>query len=95
MKNGRHARAHVTVPCLKAWDKAVDDVDETDQRPKWAGLFHRRKGHYGRYMMRLKIPNGVVTSDQTRYLASVVRSCGGGHRGIPPFSVLVRALVEL
>ena len=32
-------------------------------------------------MMRLKIPNGVVTSDQTRYLASVVRSCGGVRRG--------------
>lgn len=43
---------------FEAWDKAVDDADEADQRPKWAGLFHRRKGHYGRYMMRLKIPNG-------------------------------------
>jgi len=27
-------------------------------------------------MMRLKLPNGIVTSDQTRYLASVVKSCG-------------------
>jgi ferredoxin-nitrite reductase len=70
------AKASGEAESFEAWDKEVDDVDETDQRPKWAGLFHRRKGHYGRYMMRLKIPNGVVTSEQTRYLAKVVRSCG-------------------
>ena len=27
-------------------------------------------------MMRLKLPNGVTTSDQTRYLASVIRKYG-------------------
>ncbi|KAH9622106.1 hypothetical protein KSS87_022884, partial [Heliosperma pusillum] len=30
----------------------------------------------GRFMMRLKLPNGVTTSEQTRYLASVIRKYG-------------------
>lgn len=30
----------------------------------------------GRFMMRLKLPNGVTTSEQTRYLASVVEGYG-------------------
>ena len=60
---------------FKAWDEAADP-DDVDHRMKYAGLFHRRKNHYGRYMMRLKLPNGVITSEQTRYLASVVDACG-------------------
>ncbi|GAB2257757.1 hypothetical protein Droror1_Dr00013917 [Drosera rotundifolia] len=50
--------------------------DDVDVRLKWIGLFHRRKHQYGRFMMRLKLPNGVTTSDQTRYLASVIRRYG-------------------
>lgn len=30
----------------------------------------------GRFMMRLKLPNGVTTSEQTRYLASVIEGYG-------------------
>ncbi|VFQ78303.1 unnamed protein product [Cuscuta campestris] len=50
--------------------------DDVDTRLKWLGLFHRRKHHYGRFMMRLKLPNGVTTSAQARYLASVIRKYG-------------------
>ncbi|CAL1389493.1 unnamed protein product [Linum trigynum] len=50
--------------------------DDVDVRLKWLGLFHRRKHQYGRFMMRLKLPNGVTTSEQTRYLASVIRKYG-------------------
>ncbi|XP_061350988.1 ferredoxin--nitrite reductase, chloroplastic [Gastrolobium bilobum] len=50
--------------------------DDIDVRLKWLGLFHRRKHQYGRFMMRLKLPNGVTTSAQTRYLASVIRKYG-------------------
>ncbi|KAL6218830.1 hypothetical protein ACLB2K_012038 [Fragaria x ananassa] len=57
-------------------DKAKDTKDDIDVRLKWLGLFHRRKHHYGRFMMRLKLPNGVTTSAQTRYLASVIRRYG-------------------
>ncbi|OAY39161.1 ferredoxin--nitrite reductase, chloroplastic [Manihot esculenta] len=57
-------------------DKSKDSKDDIDVRLKWLGLFHRRKHHYGRFMMRLKLPNGVTTSEQTRYLASVIRKYG-------------------
>ncbi|KAL6514239.1 Ferredoxin--nitrite reductase, chloroplastic [Orobanche hederae] len=50
--------------------------DDIDVRLKWLGLFHRRKHHFGRFMMRLKLPNGVTTSGQTRYLASIIRKYG-------------------
>lgn len=57
-------------------DKNKQAKDDVDVRLKWLGLFHRRKHHYGRFMMRLKLPNGVTTSEQTRYLASVIRKYG-------------------
>ncbi|KAG8066500.1 hypothetical protein GUJ93_ZPchr0004g39822 [Zizania palustris] len=50
--------------------------EDIDVRLKWLGLFHRRKHQYGRFMMRLKLPNGVTTSEQTRYLASVIEAYG-------------------
>jgi ferredoxin-nitrite reductase len=61
---------------FEAWDKAHPDPDDVDHRPKYAGLFHRRKGHYGRYMMRLKLPNGVVSSAQMRHLSGIVADLG-------------------
>nr|TKR84809.1 Ferredoxin--nitrite reductase family protein [Populus alba] len=57
-------------------DKEKSTKDDIDVRLKWLGLFHRRKHQYGRFMMRLKLPNGVTTSAQTRYLASVIRKYG-------------------
>lgn len=57
-------------------DQNKDTKDDVDVRLKWLGLFHRRKHQYGRFMMRLKLPNGVTTSEQTRYLASVIRNYG-------------------
>eukprot|EP00268_Persea_americana_P040637 TRINITY_DN40422_c0_g1_i1.p1 TRINITY_DN40422_c0_g1~~TRINITY_DN40422_c0_g1_i1.p1 ORF type:complete len:578 (-),score=110.51 TRINITY_DN40422_c0_g1_i1:357-2090(-) len=50
--------------------------DDIDVRLKWLGLFHRRKHQYGRFMMRLKLPNGVTTSAQTRYLGNVIMGYG-------------------
>ncbi|OEL26864.1 Ferredoxin--nitrite reductase, chloroplastic [Dichanthelium oligosanthes] len=57
-------------------DAAKLTKDDVDVRLKWLGLFHRRKHQYGRFMMRLKLPNGVTTSEQTRYLASVIEAYG-------------------
>ncbi|KAJ3695895.1 hypothetical protein LUZ60_001272 [Juncus effusus] len=57
-------------------DKSKHTKDDVDVRLKWLGLFHRRKHQYGRFMMRLKLPNGVSTSEQTRYLASVIEKYG-------------------
>uniref|UniRef100_A0A453PQ89 Ferredoxin--nitrite reductase, chloroplastic n=1 Tax=Aegilops tauschii subsp. strangulata TaxID=200361 RepID=A0A453PQ89_AEGTS len=45
------------------------------------GADRRRQAHqggrrHGRFMMRLKLPNGVTTSEQTRYLAGVIEKYG-------------------
>ncbi|CAM8974227.1 unnamed protein product [Rhodiola kirilowii] len=61
---------------LEEIEKSKIGKDDIDVRLKWLGLFHRRKHHYGRFMMRLKLPNGVTTSAQTRYLASVIKKYG-------------------
>jgi ferredoxin-nitrite reductase len=37
-------------------DIATDDMDI---RTKYAGMFHRKKATPGRFMMRLRIPNGL------------------------------------
>ncbi|KAK9807588.1 hypothetical protein WJX72_003483 [[Myrmecia] bisecta] len=52
------------------------DLDDIDVRLKWAGLFHRRKKTPGKFMMRLKVPNGELTSKQLRYLGSCIKPFG-------------------
>jgi ferredoxin-nitrite reductase len=52
------------------------DLDDVDVRLKWAGLFHRRKRTPGRYMMRLKVPNGELTAEQLRFMGDVIAKHG-------------------
>ncbi|XP_051146768.1 ferredoxin--nitrite reductase, chloroplastic [Andrographis paniculata] len=73
MENGIEELAKIPFEEIESSKMHKDDIDV---RLKWLGLFHRRKHHYGRFMMRLKLPNGVTTSAQTRYLASVIRKYG-------------------
>ncbi|KAB5561229.1 hypothetical protein DKX38_006186 [Salix brachista] len=73
MENGIEELAKLS---MEEIDKEKSTKDDIDVRLKWLGLFHRRKNQYGRFMMRLKLPNGVTTSEQTRYLASVIRKYG-------------------
>ncbi|XP_057488094.1 ferredoxin--nitrite reductase, chloroplastic-like [Actinidia eriantha] len=73
MENGIEELANLS---LEEIEKSKLTKDDIDVRLKWLGLFHRRKHQYGRFMMRLKLPNGVTTSAQTRYLASVIRQYG-------------------
>ncbi|CAN0024819.1 unnamed protein product, partial [Sphacelaria rigidula] len=47
-------------------------IDDADIRLKWAGLFHRRKRFPGTFMMRLKVPNGILSTKQLRYAADAV-----------------------
>ncbi|KAL2512180.1 Ferredoxin--nitrite reductase [Abeliophyllum distichum] len=73
MENGIEELSKMSLEEIEKLKLTKDDIDV---RLKWLGLFHRRKHHYGRFMMRLKLPNGVTTSAQTRYLASVIRKYG-------------------
>lgn len=52
------------------------NLDDIDIRMKWAGLFHRGKRTPGKFMMRLKVPNGELNSTQLRFLASAIAPYG-------------------
>lgn len=43
---------------------------------KWVGMLHRAKRTPGQFMMRLKVPNGIVNSDQMRFYADCVEKYG-------------------
>jgi len=48
------------------------------QRLKYVGMLHRGKRTPGQFMMRLKVPNGIVNSDQMRFYADSVEKYGEG-----------------
>lgn len=52
-------------------------MDETDRehRLKWLGVFFRPVTP-GKFMMRMRLPNGIVTSNQMRVLGEVVQRYG-------------------
>jgi ferredoxin-nitrite reductase len=54
-----------------------EQVDETDLqlRLKWYGMFWRPKTP-GKFMLRLRVPNGVLSSNQLRVVASIVERYG-------------------
>ncbi|KAG2489125.1 hypothetical protein HYH03_012351 [Edaphochlamys debaryana] len=52
------------------------NLDDVDIRLKWAGLFHRGKRTPGKFMMRLKVPNGELNARQLRYLATTIAPYG-------------------
>jgi ferredoxin-nitrite reductase len=39
-------------------------------------MFHRKKATPGKFMIRLRIPNGIITSDHMRYFSKVVDKYG-------------------
>jgi ferredoxin-nitrite reductase len=47
------------------------------ERMKWYGLFHRKQTP-GFFMMRLRLPNGIVSSNQLHALAGIARDFGRG-----------------
>ena len=46
------------------------------QRLKFVGLLHRGKRTPGQFMLRLKVPNGIVNADQMRFYADSVEKYG-------------------
>ena len=55
------------------WE-AVDETDLT-QRLKWLGIFFRPVTP-GKFMLRLRMPNGVITSEQMQVLGTIVGRYG-------------------
>ena len=56
----------------EGWRTIADDDKE---RLKWAGVFHR-KPTPGHFMMRVRMPNGVLTSAQARLLGEITKQTG-------------------
>ena len=57
-------------------------IDPDDfERLKWYGLFHR-KATPGYFMLRLRIPNGVLTSEQLTAIGDISNRCGRGQADI-------------
>jgi len=72
------------------WEE-VEKAD-LDTRLKWVGMLHRGKKTPGQFMMRLKVPNGIVTSDQMRFYADSVSKYGDD---IGVVDVTTRANIQL
>ena len=58
---------------IRAGELDWKDVEKADMntRLKWVGLVHRDKRTPGRFMMRMRIPNGVVNSALMRHLSLI------------------------
>lgn len=70
------------LPDLQRWaldsNTTVEDIPADDiERLKWYGIFHRRTTP-GFFMMRLRIPNGIATSEQIAAIAEIAERCGRG-----------------
>ena len=58
---------------LKGWEEM--DEGDLQMRLKWYGLFWRPKTP-GKFMMRLRVPNGILNSKQIKVIASIVARYG-------------------
>lgn len=58
----------------EGWE-AITDGDK--ERLKWLGVFFRRQTP-GKFMMRVRIPNGISNSEQLRVIAELGQECGKG-----------------
>jgi ferredoxin-nitrite reductase len=56
----------------EGWKTIADDDKE---RLKWLGVFHRRPTP-GHFMLRVRMPNGIVTSAQARLLGAITKESG-------------------
>eukprot|EP00551_Chaetoceros_affinis_P011862 CAMPEP_0203676820 /NCGR_PEP_ID=MMETSP0090-20130426/25867_1 /ASSEMBLY_ACC=CAM_ASM_001088 /TAXON_ID=426623 /ORGANISM="Chaetoceros affinis, Strain CCMP159" /LENGTH=616 /DNA_ID=CAMNT_0050543491 /DNA_START=31 /DNA_END=1881 /DNA_ORIENTATION=+ len=63
---------------IRAGELDWKDVEKADldTRIKYVGMLHRNKRTPGQFMMRLKVPNGIVNADQMRFYADSVEKYG-------------------
>ncbi|MBE9049331.1 ferredoxin--nitrite reductase [Nostocales cyanobacterium LEGE 11386] len=72
-KDGLAVKEEIEKFANLGWE-AMDETDR-DHRLKWVGVFFRPVTP-GKFMMRMRIPNGILTSNQMRVLAAVVQRYG-------------------
>src|SRR6202451_4021087 len=59
---------------------AIATVPGEQERLKWVGLYPQRQGGDA-FMMRVKVPGGVLTADQAREIGVVAAAFGEGAHG--------------
>jgi ferredoxin-nitrite reductase len=67
--------------------------DDDKERLKWVGVFHRRPTP-GHFMMRVRMPNGIVSAAQARLLGEITREAGAAS-GRPIADVTTRQQIQL
>ena len=72
-KDGLAVQSELSYFAQIGWE-AMDETDLT-QRLKWLGLFFRPVTP-GKFMLRLRMPHGILTSGQLRVLAAIVQRYG-------------------
>ncbi|RCJ21872.1 ferredoxin--nitrite reductase [Nostoc minutum NIES-26] len=72
-KDGLAVKEEIEKFASLGWE-AMDETDR-DHRLKWVGVFFRPVTP-GKFMMRMRMPNGILTSNQMRVLAAVVQRYG-------------------
>ncbi|TAD91302.1 MAG: ferredoxin--nitrite reductase [Oscillatoriales cyanobacterium] len=72
-KDGLALKAELEDFAKIGWE-AMDATDR-EHRLKWLGIFFRPVTP-GKFMMRLRLPNGIITSSQTRTMAEIVQRYG-------------------
>ena len=63
---------------IRSGEMDWEDVEKADfnTRLKWLGMVHRDKRTPGKFMMRLRIPNGITNADLMRFYADIVEPYG-------------------
>jgi len=72
-KDGLAVKADLEQFAQVGWE-AMDEIDR-DHRLKWWGIFFRPVTP-GKFMMRLRLPSGIISSVQMRVLAEIVQRYG-------------------
>ncbi|MBW4518893.1 MAG: ferredoxin--nitrite reductase [Scytolyngbya sp. HA4215-MV1] len=72
-KGGLAVKAEIEDFARIGWE-AMDETDR-DHRLKWLGIFFRPVTP-GKFMLRMRMPNGILTSGQMRVLAEIVQRYG-------------------
>lgn len=72
-KDGLVVKAEIEQFAQLGWE-AIDKTD-LEHRLKWLGIFYRPVTP-GKFMMRMRIPNGILTSNQMQVLAEIVQRYG-------------------
>lgn len=72
-KDGLAVKAELEEFARIGWE-AMDETDR-EHRLKWFGIFFRPVTP-GKFMMRLRLPNGIINSEQMRVLGEIVQRYG-------------------